>query len=288
MAGSYASFAQCEINDVRYDFHPASMIGVKEEHLDTNGLRGTRSRSIERNMPNLKRVNGQLKLIPTATEMTTLLPWINGAAAVSTSYPLGETLTAYTIVIDRIIKVHTYAGCKVGRARFHCAQGSALNLDLDVIGTTETEGAAASFSSTSIDIATRPWMFHQMTLTVDGTSVTPKSYEETLDNVIDSERFFNSQTLTVANATDRHHMLRIELPYGDSAATYTDDLLATGVPVVATWTNGVYILTRTFAKVAFTKVAPEINDRGEIFLVLSGEAFKSSTTEAVTCSLAVS
>lgn len=284
-----------EINDVRYDFHPSSIIGRKDEFINANGLRGVLDDSIERSLPGIYRVNGQFKMFPTPTELTTLLPIVFGTAVATITYALAEAGTGYTIVVDRGDgtngKVHTYAASKCGRSRWYASgPNSALGVDTDWFGTTESEGNAGTFSSTSIDVATKPWVFTQLALTVDGTTVTPASFEFTVDQNMDSDRFFNSQTLsTGANWTDRKISLQIMLPYGDFPAIYTSSMLNTGVPVVATFTNGVYILTFTFVKVAFPKSAPEIDSvSGELMLPLRGMAMKSSTTLPLVTTMAIS
>lgn len=289
MAAAYSFVSAWEMNDVRYDFHSMTL-ARHDEFTDANGLRGVLDRSIERNLPGIYRVHGQAKLFPTPTELTTILPIIYGTAVSGITYALAESVTGYTHVIDRSLKVHTYAGVKAARARWHHGgHNQALGLDIDFVGTTESEGAAGSFASTAIDVGTKPWMFHQMVVTVDGTTVTPRSLEITVDGGFDTERFFNSQTLsTGANWTDRNISLNMVLPYGDFHAIYTNSMLNTGVQVVATWTNGVYILTKTFVKVAFKKNAAEIVDRGEIFFQLTGNAFKSSSTLPLVTTLALS
>ena len=52
--------------------------------------------------------------------------------------------------------------------------------------------------------------------------------------------------------------------------------------------SGVYILTATFVKVVFLKVSPEINGKNEIMMVARGQAMKSSSTEPLVVTLAVS
>lgn len=281
-----------ELNDVRYDFSPSSMVGMRGDYRDTNGLRGTLQRSIERNLDTIYRVNGDIKMYPTPTEWRTLAPILYGTAESGVgpyTYALAESLTGYTIVVDRVIKVHTYASCKAARSRFSATQGDAFCVDTSWVGTTESEGAAASFASTAIDIATKPWMFHQLVTTVAGSTFTPQSFEWELNWNFDEERFFNSQTLsTGANATDLVVTVRATYPYGDASAVYTTHSASTGVAVVATFTNGVYILTNTFVKVAFKKMAPEINSRGELMLVCEGQAMKSSSTAPIVTTLAVS
>lgn len=289
MSASYGSFSQCEINDVQYDFLPSSQIGLREQHLDTKGLSGTTYHSIERNLANIYRVDGQMRLYPSPTDLTTLLPICLGTAVSTITYALSEAVTGYTYVVDRVAKVHTYAGVKVDRTRFHSEQGSCLGVDLDLVGTTESEGASGSFSSTGIDVATKPWNHHMLVVTVDGTTVTPRNFEWSLNRNIDRDRYFNSQSLsTGTNATDAMVGVSMMLPYGDFYAIYTSSMLNTGVPVVATYTNGVYILTFTFAKVAFPKDAPAIESRGEIFLPLNGVAMKSGSTLPVVTTMAIS
>lgn len=296
MAGLYPKFTSLDINSVRYDFHPSSVIGRRDEHVNTNGLRGTLEDSIERNLPGIYRVQGQYKMFPTPTELDTLMPIIFGASKTGVgpfTYPLGESATGYTHIVYRSDgtegKKHTYASVKCGRSRWYCSTNSALALDTDWFGTTESEDVAAQSSGT-IDITTKPWMFQQMTMTVDGTTVTPSSVEFTIDHFFDAERFFNSQTLsTGANWMNRAISIEAMIPYGDFEAIYTNSLVNTGVQVVITFTNGVYILTFTFVKVAFRKEAPS-PDRltGELMLPLRGNAFKSSTTKSLVTTLALS
>lgn len=291
MAAVYPKFTAMEWNDVRYDFHPSSIIGKRSEHINTNGLRGTLEDSIERNLDGIYRVNGTIRMFPTPVELTTLLPIFFGTAAAGTTYALAESATGYTIVVDRVSKVHTYAAVKASRSRwFADGHNNALGVDVDVVGTTESEGASGSFSSTAIDITTKPWSFSQMTCTVDGSSVTPRSLEFTVDHFMDADRFFNAQTLsTGANWTDRKINLDIMVPYGDSSAIYTSSMLNTGVQVVITFTNGVYILTFTFVKVAFLQDAPIIDSMtGELMLPLRGSAMKSSSTKSLVTTLATS
>ena len=158
---------------------------------------------------------------------------------------------------------------------------------MDILGIAETEGAAGTFSSTSLDVASKPWMFHQGAVTVDGTTVTPQNIEFTVDWLPDTERFFNSQTLTAVNTQGRVINVSMSLPYGDTAAIYTSSLLNTGVQTVITFTNDTKILTFTFVKTAYRKMAPEINSRGEIMLPIVGQAFKSSSTLPLVTTLAV-
>src|SRR5262245_42317015 len=145
MAGSYGYQGQLGIdtnNPVtqRFDFDSESVM-QRAEFRDTNGLRGTRSRAIERNLASIIRVGGGISFQPTSNELALLLPWImcgTTSGSPTVTYNLGELATTRFITVDRKAKVYTYAGCAVDRARFHASQAEPLAVDIDVIGQTET------------------------------------------------------------------------------------------------------------------------------------------------------
>lgn len=286
MAPIYGFQGQLLINSVRYDFLSESL-ACREDFVDTSGLRGSRSHVIERVRAGIRRVAGQITMQPTAVELATLLPWIHGAAASGTSYPLGDSLAsfAYTIELARDDgtdgKVFTYTYCRVNRATFRASQGAPLTVTLDVVGSDETVGNAGGRGAGTIDTTTGPFMFHDLALSIASTSYSAKEVEVVIDNHIDTERFFNSQTLSATtNAFDRSITLRTSLPYGDAEAVYATG--SSGVAVVATYTNGAVSLAQTFVKVAFPRRSPTMPGRQEIMLPLEGIAYRSSSTPELT------
>lgn len=247
-------------------------------------MRGTRSHSVERNLESIKRVGGQLVMQPNVVELGLLLPWIFGAAgsgAGTVTYALADTIPTRYVHIDRVAKVFEYAGVGVDSATFRASQGEPLELELDCIGQTETVDNAGTFPALSIDLTTRPWMFHNLVLSIAGTTYNTRDFTCTVNNHIDRERFFNSQTLTAVNAMDRDITISATLPYGDATAVYTSGMAAGGVAAVATFTNvDSDVLTLTFVKVAAPSLSPVVEGpRSEVMLRWQGSAFKSSTTE---------
>ncbi len=259
MAPSYGYATQIGIGttstvDHRLDFQSESL-AVAEDFVDTNGLRGTRSHSVERVRAGIRHIGGSISLQPTALELSHLLPWILGTDASGTTFALAETCQARYVSVDRVAKVFTYDNCRVNRATFRASQGSPLSVDLDVIGVDEAIANAASFPSLSIDLTTGPYMFHDCVLNIAGTGYSAKEVTIVIDNGLDSDRFFNSQTLSTAfNAKDRHISVSTSLPYGDAAAVYGSG--AAGVAVNATFTNGGVSCLFGMAALAFPADAP--------------------------------
>lgn len=287
MAAAQGVFTQLGIDSSnpvtkRFDFHSESLRRIGQL-LDTNGLRGTREKKIERVRSNFYRVAGGLSFQPNAVELSLLLPWIFGQAASGTTYSLSDSLATRYVTIDRISKVMTYAGCGVNRATFRASQGEPLSLDLDVIGQTETVGNAGTFPSLSIDTATGPFIFTDLVLTVGGSTYNARDFEIVLDNQIDAERFFNSATLVSVATRGRSIMFRTNLPYGDAAAVYAAG--ESGVAVVGTFTNGAVSCAFSLPSVAFPTVSPNIPGRVEIMVPIEGEAYHVSSSDSMTVTL---
>jgi hypothetical protein len=267
----------------RFDFQAADVV-LAEDFVDTNGLRGTRARAVERLRQGNRRVGGPLRLQPTAVEMANLLAWIMGGSPTGSptvTYPLADTLADRYVVIDRGSKVFSYNGCRVNRATFRGAQGQPLDLTLDVVGIDETLGNSGTFPALTLDVTTVPFMFTDLVFVLNAVTVQALEVEITIDNAIDTNRFFNSQIATALIATDRHVTLNTRLSYGDQSALYGTGV--GGVAATATFTAGGQVLTFTFAKVAFPRHSPPTRGREEVMLPLQGTCYKSgSTLELIT------
>lgn len=271
---------------VRFDFQTENLV-LDETFLDTNGLRGTRARSIERERQGNRAVHGQIRLQPTAVEMALLLPWMfygTPSGSPTVTYPLADAVPAARyIAIDRGPKVVTYNGCQITRATLRGSQGEPMDLLLDVIGIDETPGNSGTFPALSLDISTGPFIFTDLILTLNSIAVQCRDIEIVWDNMIDAGRFFNSQTLTAAIAMDRHITVQTHLPYGDWSAMYGTG--AAGVTGSAVFTGGgTSVLNIAFTKIAFPRKSPSyVAGRQEEMLPLIGQCMKSgSTLETVT------
>lgn len=266
-----------DITYVRYDFQRESVTN-KEAVIDGNGLRGTFTPKIERVRAGLQDISGQLVFQPTVTELTTLLPWIHGAAASGTDYPLSDSQLSRYLQIDRISKVFKYSGCVVDRATFRASQGEPLELTLDVVGLTETVGNSGTFPAVSIDttVSSGPLVFTDLALVVNSVTVNAREIEVVIDNGVDRNRYFNSVTRISAPKQNRVITVRTSLPYGDASAAYNTGM--GGVAVTATYTYGTVSLLQSFVKVVFPRQSPMIEGRSEIMIPLEGRAYGSSST----------
>lgn len=256
-------------------------LAQRTERIDTNGLKGTRARYVNRIREGRRRVSGSITLNPTAAELAFLLPYLFGASAAGTSFPLGETLTQFAAQADRVQKVFTYQGLVASRATFRGTSGQPLEMTLDLVGRTESVGNAGTFPNLSIDTATAPFVYTDSVITLNTTTYQSTEFEMTFDNGVDAERFLNSQTLVTAQATDRVVTLRLGIPYGDGSALYTPGTAT--LAAVVTFTNGALSLAFSYANVFAAWETPVANGRGEMVLPINGQAYRDgSTAELVT------
>lgn len=243
--------------------------------LDTSGIRGTRSHPKERTRDGTYTVGGQIRMHATPAMLDLLLPRILGANESTDVFALAETLPEFDVLIDRVAKRFVYGSCKVSRATFRCQAGGLLELDLDIVGKTETVSATAFPTITAPTDA--PYVFADAVCTLLSSARIVTQWELTIDNAIDA-RFSNSQTATSLNTTDRIVTCNLTVPY----TSVEVDLygINTGSAAAATFvfTNGGYSTSFAIANLQIPDNSPTVESRGEILLQLSGVAKKSSTT----------
>lgn len=259
------------------DFQSEGIV-KRQESVNGNGVRGTRSHTVERTRAGLQRIGGPLSLQPNSADIHQLLPWVlgtNGTVVSGTNkqYILAEGVQSRYVTVDRHAKVFTYATTGVDRCTIRGDQGALVGFDLDLIAATESVGNAGTFPAIYTDVTTNPFILSDLTLSVNSTSVTAKGFEVSISNDIDRDRFFNSNTLTALVARDREVTFKTRLPYGDFTALY-DLGAATGIAVTATLTNGTSVMVVTMPKVVFPPMSPRVEGRTEVMLDLEGRAYR--------------
>ncbi len=274
--------------DKRLDFQN-STLGITQEMIDFSGMRGTRSRGVERVRESVKQLTGSLTLYPTAVELASILQWIfwgtpSGVGTVT--YPLGDTPQSRYVCLDRVIKVYTSHGVGVSKARFESGPRKCLAVTLDLVGLIDAETAAGTFpAGLTLDSTTKPFMFHDSTIQIAGNTYQSDSFVLEIDNKLNLDRFLNSLTLTEITSTDRLITYSFSLPFGDAYAAYNTG--PAGVAVTTTFTYGSQVLTLTSPKVVFKREDPPITGRNdEIMLPLNGEAKKDGATLELSTTLA--
>lgn len=291
MGLSASVFAQLGISasnpvNVGYDMlrETVGKRGTVHEH---DGMRGTRSRNGGRTRAGIYAVGGSLFLRPTPEELATLLPWILGADASGTTFALAETIPERYVSIDRVAKVHTYDGCKVARAIFTGGEGSPLDLEIQIVGKTETQGNAGTFPSLTFG-NTGPFEFYDAAsgVTLAGTgSRAIKSFQLTIDNGL-IVTYNNSQSAQNIVAGDRMVSVSYSTPYS-SSETDLHDQAAAGAAATFTFTHvAAYSLSFAVANLQIPAETPSAPGRGaEIVLGGNGMARMSGSTRELIVTL---
>ncbi len=251
--------------------------------VERMGLRGTRSHQADDTRVGPYSVGGQLVLEPTPEDLAIWLPRILGADASGTTYNLAETLPSFTLSIDRVAKVFTYAGCKVNRATLQGAQGGLLRLTLDVVAQSESVAAAGSFPSLSLG-ATQPYIFSDLALTLVSTAREVKQFDLIIDNSLMTDRFMNSLVIVNAPEGDRTITLRTVYAWAaDNTDLYAQALAgAAGSLQLTNALGGTpptgYQTTFSFATLQVPDRSPNVPGRQELFLNLEMLARRVGST----------
>lgn len=251
------------------------------------GLRGSRSHQADDTRVGPYTVGGQLVLEPTPEDLATWLPRILGADPSGTTYNLAETLPSFTLSVDRVAKVFTYAGCKVNRAVFQGAQGGLLRLTLDIVAQSESVAAAGTFPSLTLGV-TQPYIFSDLALTLASAAREVKQFDLTIDNGLITDRFMNSLVIVSAPEGDRSISLRTMHAWAAANTDLYAQALA-GAAGSLQLTNALggtpptgYQTTFSFATLQVPARSPVVPGRQEFFLNLDMVARKvGSTAELV-------
>jgi Phage tail tube protein len=243
--------------------------------LQTAGLRGTRSLPAERTRDGTYSVGGVLRLHATPALLDLLLPRILGAPESADLFALAEALPEFDVLIDRVARRFIYGGCKVGRARFQGRAGGLLEMQLDLLGKTESTSVTA-FPAIAAP-TDPPYVFQDGTLTLSGVSRKVIEFVLTIDNAV-VPRFTNSQAATDLSPTDRVVTLACKTPYTTDETDLYGQNVGGAAAAALGFVNGGYATTFTIPKLQFPDTSPTVGGKGEITLQLTGTARKSGST----------
>ena len=292
MVAAIGTLCQCGIDSSnpvtkRFDFMRSSL-GVTEDFIDTNGLRGTYRRDKSRLRQGNRRIQGTITMQPNSVEWSYLLPWITDgtpSGSGTVTYPLADTAPTlrYVAIDHNATSLFTYDNVAVDVARLTAQQGEPLQLDLDVVGFDET--ISGSFPALSIDTANGPFILTDAVVSINSTAVSVPEISLTLSKGINKDRFLNSQTLTAQTKLDRHVTFSVMPPFGDFYALYNLGVGTTAVTL--TFTYGSAVLTISLPYVAFPRLPIDVPGRQEVMLPLTGMCMASGSTNEMTVQLAV-
>lgn len=228
-------------------------------HADTGGIRGTRSHASERVKEASSIVQGTIVLQPSPADLDILLPWILGAAESNDTFALAEALTPLNVLIDKVDDVYLYSDVYVNRAVFSSEESSPLRLTLDLIGKTEAD--SQSFPALTLGVAAnnKPYMHHELTLSLAGSSRQCKRLEITIDNML-ATAFNNSLTPSEIKAQDRIITVRATLPASEGLHAQA----VAGIAGSATYAMPNLSTVFTFGKLQIPDRTPVVAGKSEI------------------------
>lgn len=252
-------------------------------HVISAGIRGTRSRFSNQANRGTYAVGGPIVFEPRPDDLDLLLPWITGGTKSGNTIAVAETVPERYVVVDKIARVVTYAGCKVNRAIFRGGTNRNLELELDVQGKTASNGNAGTFPNIATTLSElQPYIFQQGVLTLASTAYAFNDFTLTFDNALVLDKFENSET-------------RVELPEGDRIITGSfnlgysaseialDEIAIAGIAGTLVFTNGNYSLTITLTNLKAPAADPEVPARpGEIRQTIDLQLFATDVGATIT------
>lgn len=270
-------------------------IGKVVTHIQKDGARGTRSRHTGNVNEGPYTVGGPLAVQPSPDELRTLFPYIlggsesgSGTSGSPWSYALAETLSSMRVSQDMRLNatgsdsmVFHWDGCKVNNARFSCSAGSqVLTLEMDVQGKTQTKNATWPSIGSTLTTG-KPFIHAQLVLTLGGTAYQVENFNLTIDNALILDRFLNSLTRTELPESDRNITLEVDNPFsvGDIALY---EIAVAGLAGSAVFTNGLSVLTFTFANLKAPADVLQRAQRGEAMNRLRFTAYETGTPGSTT------
>lgn len=262
-----------DVNSEQFEF-VSETLRMVQTHVESGGLRGTRSRFEDRVRIGSERVTGAIVMNPTAAELDLIWPRALGGTTSLGVTALAETVPAFNVMVDRVTKVFTYSGCSVAALVISGAAGQPLTVTLELEGQTEAVGNAGTFPAITAGIDTgNMFIFSDCTLTLAGAARKFSSFTLRLDNVLDTERFNNSLTREQIAAQDRRVTLEVDVPYTSDNSALHDAAIAGAAGSLAV-SDGSVTYTFDFGNCKIPAESPVVAGRAEIQLPLRVNCYR--------------
>lgn len=266
------------IGGTYYEFVTQGISGGYELIDDEDGIRGTRSRTLERATQGNFRGGGDLKINPTPLELSGLWPYLVNS---TTGVVLTDAMQDVTVVVDMITKKLTFVG-RFAKGVLSGESGKKLDLTISFVAKSMTEGASSL--SGIPDITNRPYMCADSGsgCTIGGVAYSFTKFELSIDNHIEPT-YMQGQAPTDLEPQDREVRLNVNTKYTSTEAALqtlalTGPVLASPVVGSLAFTNGAN--SATFAMGALVAVPKSVTVPSKKMLRWDGEfhAYKVGTT----------
>lgn len=273
--------------------------GVQKELLPLGENVNTGSLSSLEALTRINRtfVNPQYSGQPVPAEWDDVLPWVTdgtrtgaGTAASAYVYPLGDVLSKRYMLIDDTQRTWTLQEVAIDTATISAGQEDpAVKLSLGLLGVNFATPGAAFPGLTPPNTA--PFIFSDSCgagLTIDGANVKSSDFAVSISKNVARDRFFNCPTIACAVSQSRSVRVSLNLPYGLHNTLWDAGGLVS-VPVVITFTFGVYKLILSMPRVRRSPQSVPLVVPREAFQPFDGEALASAAgNDELSISLAVS
>lgn len=283
MACAQGYDAQLAINGQAMEFLRIRDLTVRE--LVDNGdlaIRGILDHAKERVTLGRLHIGFEVTMNPSPAELDVLLPLMGFTESPTDTFTIGDSLTSHTCIIDRVTKVHTYTGCRIGKSVFFGQRGSQpIGLTMQILGTGFSEGAAGSFSATALDTDI-VYAFHEGTLTARSSSRNFDRFSLSINPGLEVQ-WNNSATPTEICPTNRVIMLSVSTPYTSSESDlFTTPLSASaGAAGTLAWSRAGQSTSFAFANLKEIARPPSIPGKRQIRLPVQFKCFRSGSTAAL-------
>lgn len=295
VVGSTGKFGWDSANPITkaYGYRPPFGLQKRAQFIDAGGIRGTLAQQSENRAAGIIPVNGPVSFFPTNSLLSNIaLQAILGGAPTGTTpktYPFANGNYDTYMTIDRgSLGVDTYGLVWVNRATFSSEQNGPLELELEMIGQTETTGAAGSFPAAPTIVYESPFTHSNASTTFTAISLARQieRVSVTIDNHYTEDRYFNAQTLQTPAKQEVTCQVTITTP---ATSDYSDifSLATAGTSSgVLIWSDGTNSLTFTFAnlQLAATPIK-EIAGKNENKAQITFDAMRLLTAEFLTVTL---
>lgn len=283
MAGCAQGFAsRLSLAGQKFEFLRIQEHTVRE--LVDNGdlaIRGVLDHSKERVTLGRLHIGFTVTMNPSPAELDVLLPYMGFSESPTDTFTDTDTISSFTAVIDRVTKVHTYTGCKIGRVVFSGQRGSQpIAVQIQILGTGFSEGTDfGSPTALDTDIV---YAFHEGTLTARSASTAFDRFQWVRDCHLEVQ-WNNSATPTAVCPTNRTNIVSVSTPYtSDESGLFTTPLSASaGAALTLAWTRAGQSTSVAFANAKEIARPPSIMGKGLIRLPVTWQCFKSGSSAAV-------
>ena len=267
-----------------YSFPFLSESIVKQEQvINDNGIRGTRTKSKEQDRAGTYTVAGGLNLVASPILLSNWLPSILGTAKSAGGgggeldrYTTGETLVEFGLLIDKVGKIFEYQDCQVGSAVITGTKDQVVEMQLQIQSLEQAVEASwdSNISSIAVLANSNPYIFHDLTLTVDGEAGTPvNEFTITIDNMLDVAHR-NSQKPTSITPQDRTVSLALTVPF--NSTNYTGLYAGADTSAQLILSDGSFLCYFEFAHLALERQTPVVSGKTDVGLELNYTAKASN------------